>query len=255
MLNVVIIEDEQPAQERLSNMLGAMNDTISVTAKLHSVKESVDWFSRKTQADLVFSDVQLQDGLSFDIFEQSGVWLPVVFVTEYDRYMLRAFETNGIDYLLKPLAKNDIEKAIASYYSLRSHFTNNRLNMPLFNLDNFITHRKRSRLLVKQGMENVPLMFENIAMLYVHDKGVRVVDRDCSDYCSDKTLTELEDELNHDIFFRANRQFIINIGFVRSFKPHERVKIMVELAIGEQRHSIIVSQETAVAFRKWMADA
>jgi DNA-binding LytR/AlgR family response regulator len=254
MLNIIIIEDEKPAMELLSQILGGMPADIFIKAKLNSVKESIAWFSKKQEADLVFSDVQLADGLAFDIFEQTGVGLPVIFITSYDKYIMRAFETNGIDYLLKPLDKKHIEKAIANYNSLQSHFTNNRMHLPQLNLEDFINKRKKTRLMVKSGLENVSLLFENIALFYTQDKLVYVVDRFSKKYLSDKTLTELEDQLDSQIFFRASRQYIINIGFVKNFKSFERVKLLVELSIPDQNHFITISQETAPVFRKWIQD-
>ncbi|MEP6948545.1 MAG: LytTR family DNA-binding domain-containing protein, partial [Ginsengibacter sp.] len=154
-----------------------------------------------------------------------------------------------------PLDKKDIKKAIDNYNSLRSHFTNNRIHLLQHNLEDFINKRKKTRLMVKSGLENVPLLFENIALLYCEDKQVYVIDRFSKKYVSDKILTELEDELDRDIFFRANRQYIINIGFVKSFTSFEKMKLMVELNIPDQNHSITINQETAPAFRKWMQDA
>ncbi|MEP6948059.1 MAG: response regulator, partial [Ginsengibacter sp.] len=119
MLNVIVIEDEKPAMESLSQVLGGMPADIFIKAKLNSVKESIGWFAKKQEADLVFSEVRLTDGLAFDIFEKTGVALPVIFITGDDKYIMRAFETNGIDYLLKPLDKKDIKKAIDNYNSLR----------------------------------------------------------------------------------------------------------------------------------------
>jgi len=205
--------------------------------------------------DIIFSDVLLADGLSFDIFEQAGVMLPAIFITGYDKFIMRAFETNGIDYVLKPLDKKDIEKSIVKYNGLKSHFTNNRMNMPLQNLQDFLKKRKKTRLMVKFGCEHIPILLENIVLLYTVDKVVFVIDRFSKTYLSDKTLTELEEELDRHTFFRANRQYIINIGFVKSFKPCEKVKLVVETSIPDINHSIIISQETAPKFRKWMQDA
>ncbi len=255
MLNVIIIEDEKPAMELLSDILASLPATIFVKAKLNSVKESIAYFSKKAEADLIFSDVQLNDGLAFDIFAHTGVDVPVIFITGYDNYIMRAFETNGIDYLLKPLDKKNIEKSIARYDSLKSHFTNTRMNMPLRNLEDFLYKRKRKRLVVKSGLENISLLLENIALLYTVDKVVYVVDRFSKKYLSDKTLTELEEELDSDTFFRANRQYIINIGFVTCFKPYEKVKLLVEVTLSNVSHSIIISQESAPKFRKWMQNA
>ena len=255
MLNVIIIEDEKPAMELMSDILSSLPATVSIKAKLNSVKEGLAYFSKKAEADLVFSDVCLTDGLAFDIFSQTGVEVPVIFVTGFDSYIMRAFETNGIDYLLKPLDKTNLERSISRYNSLKSHFTNTRLNMPLRNLEDFLYKRKRTRLVVKSGLENVSLLLENIAMLYTVDKVVYVVDRFSKKYLSDKTLTELEEELDSSTFFRANRQYIINIGFVTSFKPYEKVKLLVDMEVSAVKLSIVISQESAPKFRKWMQNA
>jgi two-component system LytT family response regulator len=255
MLNAIIIEDEKPAMELLTQILSGMPSSIFIKAKLHSVKESIAYFSEKPDADLIFSDVQLADGLAFDIFEKTSVVLPVIFITGYDKYIMKAFETNGIDYLLKPLDQKDIEKSIAKYKDLQSHFTNNRMGMPLQNLEDFIKRRKKTRLMVKSDCENVSLLLENIVLIYSQDKVVYVIDRFSKIYLSDKTLTELEEELDGNTFFRANRQYIINIGFVKNFKSFEKVKLLVETPIPHINHSIIISQESAPKFRKWMQDA
>ena len=254
MLNVILIEDEKPAMELLSQILSGMPAAIFIKAKLHSVKESIAYFSEKPDADVIFSDVRLSDGLSLDIFEQAGVVLPVIFSTVYDKFIMRAFETNGIDYLLKPLDQKDIEKSIAKYNSLQSHFINNRMSMPLHNLEDFIKKRKKTRLMVKSGSENISLLPENVVLLYTLDKVVYVVDRFSKKYLSDKTLTELEEELDRNTFFRAGRQYILNIGFIKSFKPFQKVKLLVETIIPDINHSIIISQESAPKFRKWIQD-
>ncbi|MEO8412624.1 MAG: LytTR family DNA-binding domain-containing protein [Ginsengibacter sp.] len=255
MLNVIIIEEQKPVTELMSLLLRNMPDEIAIKSKLHSVRESITYFSEKQDADLIFSEVLLPDGLSFDIFDQTRIVLPVIFITAYDKYIMRAFETNGIDFLVKPFDTKDIKNSIAKYNSLRSHFINNRTNMPIHNLEDFINKRKKTRLLVKSGSENIPLLLENIVMLYNQDKVVYVVDRSSKKYISDKTLTELEEELDSNTFYRANRQYIVNIGFVRSFKPYERVKLLVETSIADANHPIIISQESSPKFRKWLEDA
>jgi DNA-binding LytR/AlgR family response regulator len=110
-------------------------------------------------------------------------------------------------------------------------------------------------LLVKKGLENIAVRLEDIALIYTQNKLVYVIDRYSKKYVSDRTLTELEDELDKTIFFRVNRQYIVNINYVRSFKPHEKVKLLIDITIPEINHSIVISQETAPAFRKWMHDA
>ena len=255
MLNAIIIEDEKPAMEVLVKTLSEASTEVNIKARLGSVKESIEYITGHPDADIIFSDVQLSDGLSFDIFSQTGVQIPVIFITGYDDYMMMAFENNGIDYLMKPVNKTDLDKALLKYNKLQAHFSHTRANAPIANLERFINGRKKTRLLVKRGMENIAVRLEDIALIYTQNKLVYVMDRCSKKYVSDKTLSELEEELDNTIFFRVNRQYIININYVKSFKAHEKVKLLIDITIPEINHSIIISQETAPAFRKWMHDA
>jgi DNA-binding LytR/AlgR family response regulator len=253
MIKAIIIEDEKPAMQMLEKNLMEVSSEVHVQAKLASVKESIEYLSYHPGADLIFSDVQLADGLSFEIFVQSGVHIPVIFITGYDKFMLMAFENNGIDYLLKPVEKNDLLKALNKYKMLEKHFMSEAA--PLQNLARFIGTHKKTRLLVKKGIENIALRLEDIALFYTDHKIVYVVDRFSKKYLVDKNLGDLEEELGNDIFFRANRQYIININYVKGFKPFEKVKLQIDLTIPEINHSIIISQETAPTFRRWMCEA
>ncbi len=255
MLNAIIIEDEKPAMEVLVKMLKEVTPEVNIKARLHSVKESIEFISAHPDADIIFSDVQLSDGLSFEIFRQTGVQIPVIFTTGYDKFMMMAFENNGIDYLLKPISKSDLDKALLKYRKLQTHFSQADINEPVENLLKFISNRKKTRLLVKKGMENIALKLEDITLFYTENKVVYVLDRFSKKYISDKTLTELEEELDGNTFFRANRQYIININYIRCFKPFEKVKLAVDFNIPEINHYITISQETAPAFRKWMCES
>jgi len=255
MLKAIIIEDERPAMEVLVKTLSQVSTEVNIMARLGSVKESIEYITSHPDADIIFSDVQLSDGLSFDIFSQTGVQIPVIFITGYDDYMMMAFENNGIDYLMKPVSKQDLDKALLKYNKLQTHFSYARANAPVANLEKFIYGRKKTRLLVKRGTENIALRLEDIALIYTQNKLVYVMDRFSKKYVSDKTLSELEEELDSTTFFRVNRQYIININYVKSFKAHEKVKLLIDITIPEINHSIVISQETAPAFRKWMHDA
>lgn len=255
MLNIIIIEDEKPAMEVLVKMLEEISEGVNIKARLNSVKESIEFITAHPEADIIFSDVQLSDGLSFEIFKQTGVQIPVIFTTGYDKFVMMAFENNGIDYLLKPISKADLDKALLKYRKLQTHFSHTDVNTPVENLVKFISDRKKTRLLVKKGMENIALKLEDITLFYTENKVVYVLDRFSKKYISDKTLTELELELDENTFFRANRQYIININYIRGYKAYEKVKLSVDLNIPEINHSITISQETAPAFRKWMFEA
>lgn len=254
MLNTIIIEDERPAMEVLVKMLEESSADVNVMARLNTVAQSIDYISSHPEADLIFSDVQLSDGLSFEVFRQTGVQTPVIFTTGYDKFMLMAFENNGIDYLLKPVNKGDLDKALLKYRKLQTHFSQVGTRRPTDNLLKFISNRRRTRLLVKRGIENIALKLDDIILFYTENKIVYVLDRFSKKYICDKTLSDLEEELDEQVFFRANRQYIINVNFIRGFKPYDKVKLSVELNVPEINHAITISQETAPAFRKWMCE-
>ena len=255
MLNAIIIEDEKPAMEALVRTLSQVTTPVNITARLSSLKESLAYLSKQPDADIIFSDVQLSDGLSFDIFSHTGVQIPVIFITGYDDYMMMAFENNGIDYLLKPVDKADLEKSLLKYNKLQEHFSHTSASAPVENLMKFISKHKKTRLLVKKGLENIALRLEDIVLIYTQNKLVYVIDSCTKKYIADKTLSELEAELDASTFFRVNRQYIVNINYVKSFKSFEKVKLLVDITIPEINHSIIISQETAPAFRRWMHEA
>ncbi|MEO8403862.1 MAG: LytTR family DNA-binding domain-containing protein [Chitinophagaceae bacterium] len=252
MLNAVIIEDERLAMESLITTLSDVSNDIQVTARLGSVRESIDYLSQPNPVDLIFSDVQLSDGLSFEIFNKGNIRVPVIFITGYDEFMLNAFEYNGIDYLLKPVDKESLAKALVKYKMLQKHFTNHH---SLDNLLQYVGNHKRKRMLVKKGMENISLRLDDVVLFYTENKIVYVVDRLGKKYLADKNLAELEEELDQTTFFRANRQYIVNINFIRGFKSYEKVKLIVELTLSEVNHCIIISQEMAPQFREWMHNA
>ncbi|MEJ0102646.1 MAG: LytTR family DNA-binding domain-containing protein [Bacteroidota bacterium] len=253
MLNVIIIEDERLALQALINNLYDVSPDLQVTATLFSLKESIEYLSNSPKADLIFSDVQLADGLSFEIFNYTDVEIPIIFITGYDEFVMNAFEYNGIDYLLKPVSKDDLSKAIMKYKMLEKHF--NAGNKRIDNLLNQFSSKKKTRLLVRKGLENISLRLDEIALFYTENKIVYVIDHTGKKYLADKNLTDLEDELDDNIFFRANRQYIVNINYVKGFKAYEKVKLIVDLSIPVINHCIIISQETAPAFRKWMYEA
>jgi two-component system, LytTR family, response regulator len=251
MLNTIIIEDEKSARQNLITVLAKADPGVNVVAELSSVKESIEYFSNTSKADLIFCDVQLEDGLSFEIFSKVEIRTPVIFITGYDQFVMNAFEYNGIDYLLKPVCEDELKKAIIKYHRFEKHFNT---QTSISNLVQYVS-RKRTRLIVKKGLENLSLRLEDIVLFYTENKIVYVVDKWSKKFIVDKNLGELEEELDAAIFFRANRQFIININYIKGFKSYEKVKLQLDLINPELNYSIIISQETAPAFRRWMQEA
>ncbi len=253
MLNIIIIEDERPALNNLINTLSQVPEKVNIQTTLSSVKEGIEYLSGSPQADLILSDVQLTDGLSFEIFRHTNNFIPVIFITGYDEFMLTAFEHNGIDYLLKPVDAKDLSKALQKYKMLQQHFSTPA--SPIDNLLKYVTQKKKTRLVVRKGLENIALKLEDIVLFYTENKIVYAIDRDGKKYMADKNLGDLEPELDESFFFRANRQYILNMNYIKAFKAYEKVKLIVDLTLPELNHCIIISQETAPAFRKWMHDA
>ena len=252
MIKAIIIEDERPAMEDLAGTLAAIADDVRVIARLGSVRESMEYILQRPAVDLIFSDVQLGDGLSFEIFNSSYIRIPVIFITGYDEFMLSAFENNGIDYLLKPVNSESLRKALDKYRMLEKHFTDHHA---IGKLLQYMGSQKRKRIVVKKGIENISLRLEDVALFYTEDKIAYGIDQWGKKYMVDKNLAELQQELDNFVFFRANRQYIININFVRGYKSYEKVKLMVDLTLPELNHRIIVSQETAPQFREWIHKA
>lgn len=255
MIKTVIIEDEKKAADGLQALLKEVEPELVVEAVLPGVQEGIQYFSSNGKVDIIFSDVQLNDGLAFAIFAAVKPTAPVVFITGYDRFMMDAFENNGIDYLLKPVSKDHLEKALQKYKDLERHFATDKEDNAFHQLMHYVTNRKRSRMLVRRGIENITMPLQEIVLFYTENKIAYAIDRNGWKYMVDKNLSDLEEELDNKTFFRANRQYILNIDYIKSFKPYERVKLWVDLTVPDIDHPIIVSQETAPFFRKWLLEA
>jgi DNA-binding LytR/AlgR family response regulator len=253
MLNTIIIEDERPSRESLLQTLSRVSADVNLLASITTVQEGISYLGQPRSVDIIFSDIQLPDGLSFEIFRHCVVDAPVIFVTAFDEFMMNAFEYNGIDYLLKPVDEKEMEKALKKYNMLQHHFSTKAKD--LGRLANPFLQSKKTRLVVKKGIESIALPFDDIVLFFTENKVVYVLDKSGKKYLSDKNLGDLEMELDKNRFFRANRQYIVNINYIRSFKPYEKVKLQIDLATNDINHAIIVSQETAPAFRKWVYEA
>ena len=250
MIKTVIIEDEKTALDNLIHHIELTKEPINVVGTMESVEESVSWFSHNPAPDLIFMDIHLKDGISFSIFERVKISTPIIFITAFDNYMVKAFEQTSIEYLLKPINEQELLKAITKYKNLKNHFLNNHENLIEY-LAKKDTNRK-SRIVVKKGLEFQSILLEEVAYFFTEQKITFLITRDGKKFLVDKNLKELEEELDPKTFYRANRKFIININYVKSYKSYDKIKILVELII-PMPEEIIVSQESAIDFRKWMA--
>ena len=251
-MNVLIIEDEKPAYECLISELNAIEDDLNVVASFSCVRDTVQWLNHNPSPDLIFMDVQLSDGPSFNIFKACNITCPVIFTTAYDKYLAEAFEYNSIDYILKPIDQEKLKGAMKKYKGLQQHFLGNYSS--LFSYFNNTHDKKKTRIIVKRGMEFQAIRTEDIVYFFTEHKLVFLVDKDNRKYMAEaNNLAELEMELDANMFYRANRKYIVNANFIRRFKPLERSKISVELTLMLDEE-IIVSQENSSAFKKWISE-
>jgi len=196
-------------------------------------------------------DVQLSDGPSFNIFKSTTITCPVIFTTAYDKYLTQAFEYNSIDYILRPIDQEKLKGAMKKYKSLQQHFLGNYSS--LFSYLNG-QDKKKTRIIVKRGVEFQAIRTEDIVYFFTEHKLVFLVDKDNRKYMAEaNNLAELEEELDNNQFYRANRKYIVNANYIKRFKPLERSKISVEMTLPLDEE-IVVSQENSGAFKKWISE-
>lgn len=246
MIQTVIIEDEKPAARRLERMLSLFSD-IQIVATVHSVHEGVEYLSNNPKPDLIFSDIVLGDGLSFDIFEKVPVKSFIIYTTAFDQYTLKAFKLNSIDYLLKPIMQEDIEAAIEKFRSFLP--AENEINTA--DIKSLIKEEKQklSRILVKIGYNLKIVQTGEVSCFYSENKIVYLQTKERS-YPTDFTLDELHELLDDKKFFRVNRQFIISLDFIKNIHTSPVYKVELEHQPAEE---ITVSRERVKDFKDWLS--
>ena len=244
------MEDEKPAAEKLKKAIQKIDPGITVEATLSSIRDTVAWLQKNAAPGLIFMDIELTDGLSFKIFEQATINCPVIFVTAYDEYWQEAFEYNSIDYLLKPVREQKLELALKKYQQLKQYFTGNYQQLINWQEKSQPTGLKK-RYLVKKGNDYLTIKTEDIAYFYATHKLVCLVEREGQKFILDKSLADLEKELDPTQFYRVNRKFLVNVNAIRRIRSYSKSKLLLEISpvVAEE---VIVSQENAAAFKAWM---
>ncbi len=252
MLNIVIIEDEKLTALDLRNTLKKIDPDIEVKTILSSVEEALAYLQSNPLPDLFFSDIQLPDGLSFDIFKQVKLPVPVIFCTAYDQYALKAFEVNGIDYLLKPFSKETVSKAIDKYRLLKGHV---QVQPDVFDrLMNMLAQkpvRQTNSIIIYQGDKIIPLEIESIALFYLEDNYVFAFTFGQKKHIVSQTLDELEN-LCGSSFFRVNRQYLVNRKAIKDAARYLNRKIMVHLHVAYPKQILVGKLKTSL-FLEWLA--
>jgi DNA-binding LytR/AlgR family response regulator len=252
-MKIVIIEDERLTADDLAESIVNILPDVQILAKLYSVKEAVTWFKKNDQPDLIFSDIQLGDGLSFEIFKQLSLTVPTVFCTAYDEYALIAFKANGIDYILKPFDEQNITDALEKYKALEKKFSANAVSFE--NILQFFDSRKmqkKSSVLVYQGDKILPVRMEDITLFYIKNGVTQLITFNQKTYSINKSLEELEKITGSD-FYRANRQYLINRKAIKEASQHFARKLSVTLTIPVQE-KILVNKVKVTEFLNWLSE-
>jgi two-component system response regulator LytT len=255
MIKVVIIEDELPAQRLLKETLQEIDIKTEVVCCLNSIKSAVEWFKNNSHPDIVLLDIKLSDGLSFEIFKQVNIESSIIFTTAYDEYAIQAFKVNSIDYLLKPVEKDELQTAFEKYQHYNKQFIQEKNSYIDFSeLAVLIKSEKteyRKRLLIQSNESFFHLPVDDIALFYSMQGITFAVTFEKREYPVNFSLENLKDQLQPDNFFKINRQFIVNIDAIKRVHSYFNGKLKLEIE-PSYAEDIVVGKDKAGAFKRWM---
>ena len=252
-MQILVIEDEKLAADRLITLITDIEPTAQVLKSIESIKAAVKWLNSNPHPDLIFMDVQLADGLSFEIFDKVNVEVPVIFTTAYNEYALRAFKVNSIDYLLKPIDKEELRTSIHKYLKLNINVTQNVALQPqlLKQVMNLIQNPYKSRFVVRIGEHIKTIAIEDVAYFYSSEKSSFLRSISGRDFAIEYTLDQLEQELDPHKFFRVSRKFIIAMVHIKDIIAYSGNRLKI-IAMGGDQEEVLVSREKVTDFKKWL---
>jgi len=253
MYKVLIIEDEKPAAEWLRQLILKVDSRISVLKVLDSVGGAVEWFQQNPAPDLVFMDIQLADGLSFEIFERVKVPCPVIFTTAYEEYAVKAFKVNSLDYLLKPIASDELEAAFQKFGNQQqSAQVVPAVTVELLNkVKEMLRKQYKTRFVIKVGEHLKSIPVEDILFFYSLDKASYLCTSDFKTYLIDYSLDRVTEMVDERRFFRINRKFVLSNQSIADIIFYSNSRLKIKLKKPDEE-SIIVSRDKVVAFKEWL---
>jgi DNA-binding LytR/AlgR family response regulator len=250
-MKVLIVEDEIPAANRLAKLVQQCGEGVDIVNKVDSVEAAVKYIGTAPVLDLIFMDIQLADGLSFDIFEQVKVITPVIFTTAFDQYTLKAFKVNSIDYLLKPIDEKELQQALEKFKSLHKKQPVDFSEKMLQLMQEMNVNRYKERLLIKRGQQLSYLKTENTAYCYADGKLCFAVDFEGNKYLLENNLSQLEEQLQPATFYRINRHLLVNIEAIKKVHTWLGGRLKVEIAPSTTAETV-VSRERVNGFKDWL---
>jgi DNA-binding LytR/AlgR family response regulator len=251
-MNVLIIEDEPQAAKRMETLMKELEPSVNIVGKIDSVKKAVQWIPDNPPPDLILMDIQLADGISFSIFEKCHVQSPVIFTTAYDEYALKAFKVNSIDYILKPVDKDELSAALRKFKNMKRTAPDTKLL-----LDNIgqavqmLTKRYKSRFMIKVGEHLKTIETTSLLYFYSQDKATFCYTIDNRSLILDYTLEQLEEMTDPSIFFRVNRKYLVSATAITDIISYTNSRLKLKLK-GSQDDDIIVARERVQDFKEWL---
>jgi DNA-binding LytR/AlgR family response regulator len=246
-MKILIIEDEKPAYQKIERLLRNIDERIEVTCILESVEDATNWLSVNSHPDLILMDVQLEDGLCFEIFEKIELKVPVIFITAYDQYAIKAFKVNSVDYLLKPVNESELRNAIQKYKSVYENDHYSKVEALIKQLQPAV----KERFLIKVGEHFKSILATDIRCFYIRERCVFLFTEAGKSYPVDYSLEKIEEVIDSRIFFRVNRNFIVKYSCIKDIISYSssRLKIVLD---GWTEDEIIVSRERVSDFKAWI---
>ncbi len=250
-MDVLIIEDEPLAAERLAALVKNLQPNVQIRASLDSVKRSVEWIAKNPGVDLIFMDIQLADGLSFEIFEKTEVKAPVIFTTAYNEYALKAFKVNSIDYILKPVDKQELEAAFKKYQNLTQQPASQKMIESIGYAMQMLTKKYKERFVIKVGEHLKSVETNEILFFFSLEKTTFAQTTDGRKHILDFTLDQLDGLLDPTRYFRINRKYIVRVDAIKDMISHTNSRIKLILKTSDD-DDVIVARERVQEFKDWL---
>jgi len=250
---IFLIEDELLAAERIRRLLSEVDPTATIVGEANSVRSAIDWLHTHRDVDLVLADIELKDGQVFEVFQAVDVFSPVVFITSYDEYTLQAFKVNCLDYLLKPVRKEELKACLQKYHAVQNDYLQKNINVLqlLEQLKQPATSGSRYRFLIRQGSKYIPIEIKDVAYFYAEGRYAYLKTWEGKSFIVDHTLEELERMVDPQFYYRANRGFLIHANAVKQIIKDFTGRLRLELlpAFPEE---VYISKERSGEFKRWM---
>lgn len=249
-MNVLITENENPAVEGLVGLLKKIDTDINIIGITQTVESTINWFQSHPNPDLIFMDIQLDDGLCFELFETIKIDIPVIFTTAYDEYMLSAFKVNSVDYLLKPIDESNLRRAIEKFKSI--HYNASKNNEVIRQLLNELNKGYKNRFLIRVGENYKSIPDKEIACFYILERATFLRTLADKDYAIDYSLDNLQEKIDPDKFFRINRNCIVNINEIDDIRSYSSSRLKIKLNSDKPIYDLIVSKDKVREFKQWI---